>query len=344
LGHCSGTEVIGSLAKFAAFVLLFGAAGLCAQESTPVFRATTELVLLDVQVVHTKTRAAAPPLQSKDLRLFEEGVPQEIVHLSRDEFPLSVILLFDLTESVQPVLKRLAEGARSALAHFKPEDEVSVMVYASTAEEIDGFTTDRARTLRSIAKAARMKELDHETCEEDSRGAYFNEALYQAAAEMRRASSATNRRVVVWLTDNLANVPYHVRQCPVHTEIEAVQALHQEDTVVAPILMKSALWGTVLWPVVMASEAPWRKSYPPGDAHKYAEVTGGQAVGLRGKNPEERLAQLIDELRARYTVAYRPSEAQAAGSYRKVRVEVAPDGHLRPKEWTVRARQGYYRR
>lgn len=95
---------------------------------------------------------------------------------------------------------------------------------------------------------------------------------------MRRASSATNRRVVIWLTDNPPNVPYHVRQCPVHTEIEAVQALHQEDTVVAPILMKSALWGGVLWPLIMASEAPWRKSYPPGDAHKYAEVTGGQAA------------------------------------------------------------------
>jgi len=31
------------------------------------------------------------------------------------------------------VLKHLAEGARSAIAHFKPEDEVAVMVYSGGA-------------------------------------------------------------------------------------------------------------------------------------------------------------------------------------------------------------------
>ena len=67
-------------------------------------------------------------------------------------------------------------------------------------------------------------------------------------------------------------------------------------------------------------------------------------MGLRGKNPEERLAQLIDELRARYTVGYRPAEAHPAGTFRKVRVELSPDGRLRPKKWTVLARQGYYRK
>ena len=324
--------------------LLLAAAGLCAQDPATVFRATTELVLLDVQVQHAKTRGPAPPLQAKDLRVFEEGVPQEIIHFSRDDFPLSVVLLFDLTTSVQPVLKRLAEGARTGLAHFKTEDEVSVMVYTSTADLIDGFTTDRVRTLRSIGKAALMKELDHDPCDESSRGAYFNEALYLAALQLRQASRPMNRRVVVWLTDNLPNVPHHVRECPVHTEIEAIRELHQEEVVVAPILMKNALYTALIWPMVMASEAPWRTSYPPGDAHKYAELTGGDTLGLRGKNPEERLAQLIDELRARYTVGYRPSEALPAGTFRKVRVEVSRNSRLRPKGWTVLARQGYYRK
>jgi hypothetical protein len=65
---------------------------------------------------------------------------------------------------------------------------------------------------------------------------------------------------------------------------------------------------------------------------------------MRGKQPEERLAQLIDELRARYTVGYRPAEPQATGTFRKIRVELAPDGALRPREWKVLAREGYYRK
>jgi hypothetical protein len=51
---------------------------------------TGELVLVDVQVLRVKTGTPAGTLTAKDLRVFEEGVPQEIRQFSRDEFPLSV--------------------------------------------------------------------------------------------------------------------------------------------------------------------------------------------------------------------------------------------------------------
>ena len=219
--------------------------------------------------------------------MYEEGTSQEILHFSRDEFPLSVVLLFDLTDSVRGVLKRLAEGARTTLEHFKPADEVSVMVYSGHATIVDGFTTDRARTVRAIERAAAMAS---------DEPALFNEAVYQAAVQLRQAGSASNRRVIIWLTDNLPNVPYR-KEYPAHTEIEAFRALHEERVVVAPVLLKSPLWAAMNV-VVRATEASHAKAFPPGDAHKYAELTGGQAVALRGKRPDERLAQLIDELRA----------------------------------------------
>jgi VWFA-related protein len=315
--------------------LLFSAlmAPLRAQDETPVFSATTELALVDIQVRNVKSGAPAPALEARDLQIWEEGTPQRIVHFSRDEFPLSVVMLFDLTDSVRGVLKRLAMGATSALAHFKPADEVAVMVYAGNAKPVDGFTTDRSRTVRAIEQAAGMRSDEN---------AYFNEAVYQAAMQLRQASGAANRRVIVWLTDNLPNVPYHKNE-PVHTEIEALRALHEEGVVVAPILLKNPAWA-VMGAMIGAFEAPHAKSFPPGDARKYAELTGGQTVGLRGKQPEERLAQLIDELRARYTIGYRPSDPQPAGTFRRIRVDLAEDGNLRRKEWIVLARQGYYRK
>ena len=84
--------------------------------------------------------------------------------------------------------------------------------------------------------------------------------------------------------------------------------------------------------MVRASEAPYEKSFPPGDARKYAEWTGGRAVRLRGKQPEERLAELIDNLRARYTIGYRPSDPQLVGTFRKIHVDLLPSPALRPKE------------
>ena len=246
---------------------------------------------MDVQVLHVKSGAPAGALQAKDLRVFEEGARQEVSQFSRDEYPLSVVMLFDLTESVRGVLKHLAEGAKSAMAHFKPEDEVAVMVYSGGATLVDDFTRDRSRTLQGIGKASVMRS---------DQPAHFNEAVYQAAMQLRKSGNASNRRVIVWLTDNYPNVPFRQMPFPLHTEIEALRALHEEGVVVAPILMKSAL-GALIMPFANASEASKRKYFPPGDAKKYAGLTGGLALGMRGKQPEERLAQLIDELRARYT-------------------------------------------
>jgi VWFA-related protein len=313
--------------------LLLAAVPLCAQEESLVFRTTSELVLVDVQVLHAKTGAPAPLLKAADFHISEERAPQQILQFSRDEFPLSVVLLFDLTGSVNGVLKRLAEGAKTALDHFKTADEVAVMVYSGHAQLVDGFTADRARTVRAIEKAATL------TSEEP---AHFNEGVYQAAMQLRQSGSPRNRRVIIWLTDNLPNVPYR-KKFPAHTEIEAFRALHEEGAVVAPILLKSAFWA-VVGPIAQATEHSHKKDFPPGDARKYAELTGGQAVGLRGKRPEERLGQLIDELRARYTIGYRPAASLPAGTFRQIHVDLAASGTLRPKEWKVLARQGYYRK
>jgi VWFA-related protein len=308
-------------------------APLRAQDATPVFQTTTELVLVDVQVLRTRTRTPAPSLQAKDLRIFEDGVPQEILQFLRDELPLSAVLLFDLTLSVHGVLKRLAEGAKEALAHLKPQDEVAVMAYGASARVVDGFSTDRDRTARAIAQAAALTTSDD---------AYFNEAVYQAALELRQSSSPASRRLIVWLTDNAPDVPFHTKH-PIHTEIEAFRALHEEGVVVAPILMVDRKMLPFL-ALMGAIEGPFARSHPPGDARKYAELTGGQAMGLRGKQAGQRLAELIDELRARYTIGYRPAQSKPAGTFCKLRVELAPQGALRPKEWTVLARQGYYRK
>jgi VWFA-related protein len=221
-----------------------------------------------------------------------------------------------------------------ALTHFKPEDEVAVMTYAAHVNLLDDFTTDRVRTVQAIRQAASTRT---------NEPAHFNEAMYQAAAYLGRSGNPSSRRVIIWLTDNLPNVPFRIKEFPAHTEVEALHELHEQSVAVAPILMKNLAFLPVSG-MVAAFESPWRSSYPPGDANRYAELTGGVPIQLRGKNADQRLADLIDDLRARYTVGYRPSEPKPAETFCKLRVEVASDGALRSREWNVVARQGYYRK
>ena len=128
-----------------------------AQSQLPVYRVDVRVVQVDAQVLNKKTRHAARELKQDDFEIYEDNVRQQVSSFSQDTLPLSVVLLFDLTDSVRPVLKSLAEGALVALQHLKPEDEVSVMVYAASAQVLQEATTDRALAVAAIEKASRME-------------------------------------------------------------------------------------------------------------------------------------------------------------------------------------------
>ena len=81
------------------------------RESAEVITVNTDLVVFDAQVFDRKTKRAIGDLTKDDFEVIENGVHQPISYLSRDELPLSVLLLIDMSGSVRPILHRIREGA-----------------------------------------------------------------------------------------------------------------------------------------------------------------------------------------------------------------------------------------
>jgi VWFA-related protein len=299
----------------------------------PVIRVSVDLVVVDAQVVHKKTGRPVGGLQREDFELFEDGVRQQIVSFSQDRLPLSIVFLFDLTESVRPVLKPLAVGALAALEHLKPEDETAVMVYAASAKLLQAFTTDRALTVAAIEKASSM---------DSDEAAFFNEGVFQAASQAAKAKNPASRRVIVWLTDNVPNVPSAGKA---HTEIEALHELLESGTVVSALLERSAMSNAM---TVLYSKNPifamGRKHNPPGDVYKYAEQTGGQVMKSGKEEVAAKLADLIDQIRTRYSLGYRAPVEQPSGKFCEIKLKVSPDVLKREGQVVVKAKRGYYRR
>src|SRR5437762_2087461 len=63
-----------------------------------VIRVNVQLVQVDAQVVQKESGRAVGSLRKEDFQLYEDGVQQKIAELSRDQLPLAIVLLFDLTE------------------------------------------------------------------------------------------------------------------------------------------------------------------------------------------------------------------------------------------------------
>ena len=306
------------------------------------YRVNVRLVMVDAQVIDKKTHQIVGSLKPDDVEIYEDGVRQSISTFSQDELPLSVILLFDLTDSVRPVLKPLAQGAQKALGHLKPQDEVAVMVYAAAARVIQDFTTDRELAAAAIDRASRM---------ESAEAAFFNEAIFRAADHLAQSAAANNRRVIIWLTDDVPNIPSdevrarygrELGNAPLHTEKQAMEHLFRTGTVVCTLLKKSEISDSED-SRRDATKIIGRMLYPPGEASKYSQASGGQVVESSSKKLPLRLADLIDDIRLRYTVGYRPPAAKPQGRFCAIKVKLAPEARKSYRDAVVEAKQGYYR-
>ena len=158
----------------------------------------TDLVVVDPQVMNKKTGRIIGNLKREDFDLYEDGVKQEITHFSQQKLPLSILLLFDVSSSVKPIIEQLRVGALQALHHLKPEDEIALMAFAEYAQLIQGFTKNRQLIIERIGRV-------YKTAEVGPRSTRLHEAMSQAALQMNRAANPNNRRVIITATtDNLA--------------------------------------------------------------------------------------------------------------------------------------------
>ena len=338
-----------SLKRIVCSLIVVAAAFLPASAQTPqtpddVIKVNTELVVVDAQVLAKKTGRIVGSLQREDFQLYEDGVRQELTFFSQDKLPLSIVLLFDLTDTVRPVLKPLARGALAALEHLKPEDEVAVMTYAASAALVQDFTTDRKLIVKAIEQASLM---------ESAEPAFFNEGVFQAATHATRSNIPSSRRVVIWLTDNQPNIPSQgTRKMlgptlaigDLHTEKDALNELLESGTMVTSIVERSAL--SVMANVLFTKNPMFalsRKHHPPGDVYKYAEQTGGEVMRASKEEVSAKLAELIDHIRTRYSFGYRPSVEQPTGKFCKIKLTLAPGVEKREGKLAVRTSAGYHR-
>src|SRR6202162_4701062 len=88
-------------------------------------RVDVNLVLVDA-TVKAKDGQIMSNLKKDDFEVREDGVAQKLEVFSRDELPVNVALVLDLSDSIGPFLSPLRDAAKVALGALKPEDEVSL--------------------------------------------------------------------------------------------------------------------------------------------------------------------------------------------------------------------------
>ena len=152
-------------------------------------RVDVNLVLVDA-TVKAKDGQIMANLKKDDFEVREDGVAQKLEVFSRDELPVNVALVLDLSDSIGPFLGPLRDAATIALAALKPEDEVALFTFSTEAELRLPFTKDKNKIADQINTF-------------DARGATnINDGIFVAAEYLLKAPPK-GRRVIILISDDV---------------------------------------------------------------------------------------------------------------------------------------------
>ena len=107
--------------------------------ASPTFRTGVSLVHVDAQAISADGRVL-DDLQKADFRVFENSREQPIVQFAAEEQALDLILLFDISGSMQFVVREVSNAAHDAFQALKHGDRISVMVFNNSSSVISPFS------------------------------------------------------------------------------------------------------------------------------------------------------------------------------------------------------------
>jgi VWFA-related protein len=305
--------------SLALIFLIIAPSHVAAQEVAPeeVIKVNTDLVVIDAQVIK-KNRQVVGDLRREDFELYEDGARREIGYFSRDELPLSVVLLLDVSGSVRSIVHTIAEGAHDAMQRLKPEDEVAVMAFANSPELVQGFTRDRRLIAKKIEEASRDESV--------GKGTFLTNALWRAAQEARKSVNPTSRRVVIVVTDNIAALGGK-------TEVRrATEELLDAGAVVYGLIVRGGLSKTLNVMTLGLINA----------VDAYSEPTGGEIMGASKNEVDTKLGEMFARLRTRYSLGFKTPNTTEDGLLRRLKLQLTPEAAARHGKVTVVTKEGYY--
>ena len=287
---------------------VFVAAGLSvADAQPPTFRSGIDLVNLGVTVSDKKGNLVAD-LEPADFEVLEDGRKQTIEYVASGEAEATELhlgLLIDVSESMGEDLAFTKTASIKFLNLLTEAKDVTVMDFDT---EVRAARYSQAEFPRLIERI-RQKKVGGYTAIYDAIGVYLDGAADQ-----------TGRKIMLLYTDGgdtRSSLPFH----------ELIDLLKASDATVYVI-------------GELEHQSPSAKNHQRMTLQQIADMTGGRAFFPTAiKQLDEMYAQVLDEIRAQYTIGYVSTNMKTDGSWRKVEVKVVrrDDRGLR-----VRSRKGYF--
>src|SRR5580765_209031 len=306
---------LGFLGVLGLLASLGATAALAQDQDQNVIRSSVSLVMMDA-TIKTKAGQILGDLKKENFELREDGVAQDLRIFSRDELPLNVALVLDLSDSIEPFLGPLREAASSALAALKPDDEVALFTFSTEAQLRVPFTTDKSK----VAEQINSFKVGGAT--------NINDGIFVPAKYLLTAPNK-GRRVIILISDDVATYAGGQGTHDIITELIATDA----------VLYNLKIPGYNPPGTMLAA------SYEKGlvNIRKVMEQTGGEVFDVQSvANLDAAFRALIQRIKTRYTVGYYTKASAAEGKQHKLDLRLTPSFGKKGKDYLVLSKTGFY--
>jgi VWFA-related protein len=297
-------------------------AGLGAAAQQPTFRGTADNVRIFTTVTDRDGRLVTT-LEQKDFEIRDEGKPQPISLFDNSPQPIRLIVMLDVSGSMQGNLPLLRESAEELFKRLRPDDGIRLGTFGHDVVISPSFTRDpgelRASLPRAIAPDAPTP---------------LWRGLGEGLEIFKEREEDDGRPVILVLSDGKDSGPIGFRPKFV-SQVEVIDRAREQGVMVYAIGMRSRgqrqqMPGLGAGGLQAALMADW----PDPGLARVAEETGGGYLEIRfGQDLGAAFAQVADELHSQYLLGFAPPKRD--GKVHEIEVRTSIKG-LKP-----RARKSY---
>jgi VWFA-related protein len=305
------------------------------QDSDEVIKVETNLTNLFFTAAD-KNKRFITNLKAEDIRVFEDGQPQEIFTFQQNiDTPLSIAILIDTSISEQFTLPQEKAAAQAFLESvMRPQkDEAAIVSFTGDTTLEQGFTGSIDRLRRAIDRVEFVPPSGYVgggvvvngtppisgTNQSLAGSTAVWDAIWATSEELMGSSAEHTRRALILLTDGddtSSRMKMH----------EAIEKAQKADALIYAIGIGDR----------------YQFNVNEGALRKIAGETGGRAYFPKHERDlNDAFAQIQRDLREQYLVAYSPTNKARDGSYRKIEIQVI-NPELKQQNLKLNYRAGYF--
>jgi VWFA-related protein len=243
-----------------------------------------------VRVTDAQNRAIGN-LKPSDFIVAENGSPREVISVSPHTAPVNLVLLLDVSGSVDNYVNFIRKAARSFIDTARDEDRISLLLFNDDVKTLSAFSTNKQQLSKSL-----------DTFDAGGATAYYDAVAFTLADTLRPLRG--ERTAIVILTDGDDNRSFLSFD-------SLIGAIEESGALVYPLYVPSAL--------IAASETnnpekgidPLRTRYmtlsqrAEGEGERLAKVSGGVYYPITQLSQiQAAYDDVVNQIRTAYTIKF----------------------------------------